>query len=94
MASALVTGCGGPSSSEAFRAEAGGGLDSTVADALAGDGGVSQGEGTPDSGDDGGNDGDAGVVRCGSSIDGGEDGSTNVICSTEACLDSNWALSW
>ena len=91
LASAMVTGCGGPGPSAALHGEAGNGLDSTVADAVVPDGDMSEGEGIPNSGDDGVDDGDAGVLRCGSSVDGGQDGSANVICSAEACLDDNWA---
>jgi hypothetical protein len=91
LVSALVTGCRGPSPSGALHAEGGSGSDGTVVDAVVRDDDASDGEGLPDSGDDGGSDGAAEVARCGSSIDGGQDGSTNVICSTEACLDSNWA---
>jgi hypothetical protein len=90
LAGAFTAGCSS-SPSEASPDEAGSDSDSSVADAVVRDGDTTDGGSALDSGDQDGGDGAAEVMRCGSSTDGGEGGSTNVICPTEACLDSNWA---
>jgi hypothetical protein len=91
LASAVPSGCSGPSPSEASRADAGRGFDSSVGSAVLPDGDTTESGSAPASSDDGGSEGGAKVVRCSGSTDGGQDGSTNVICPTVACLESNWA---